>query len=838
MDQPKIPTLKDSQKPQVKVRGLEAGVSLFDRMKQFKKKDLAFILAGLGTLFMAPLAEHFMMSPEGGDATLGQGFGGKNGGKGIFGDGGSVSPYETGVNGQAPGSAVGGGSDVITPLNVRDPSALVMGPGATQQPPTSSVAPSVTPPTAPVTHSDSDLKDALAASARGVGAAAHAAKALLPIPKVALGGSGLHGLGAAAGGSSASAGPITSAGLVTGKANAGGGGLNNVRAMPGYKGVGTRGQSSGSDGMAALKAAGDKAGDVMNRGSAANALDTAAAQQIPTGGNGGGAGEGGMGGGDKAGGGNQDKSSKSVGESLEFLKQKAMQEAKIALWAKEQEAGDNKLELLKMRNSMAEAIAGKLGGAIGDAISCPITPGKNAKKCFTAAADPGYMACQDSSGNTLANISGDAIGVSCDPANGVTYVKVGVNGLAPCSQTSDKGSSSMQQAQDHFKCLDATNGPPAGSTTPPPPGKSVTTAGTGVASDVSSPPVTSLQGACKTLISVAGGLNSTGLTTDGTAVTNLIKQAGLLVSMRTAVGSSADASSGSAGDCGASTTDLASVKTPIIKQLNTLSTTLTGQNQVLDQMDGLAVEKDSKKLEPMTKQVVTGADASNPAIVKSIEGFNTDVKAVVEYGKKLDASILTNKTIVDPSKINQVAGKGGGDKLNADFSSAVSAVDNAYTTMKSLVEHLSVASETDLKPQIDALNKAASSDGTLSQVIARNKAVSDIGTDPKKPDQKLTAPLTPPKMDHQDNDAAGALTPDAVSAADKAIQAANAKVAAYNDPAQTPATEKVAGSPKTTDTQKAIDDAATAVRGLRSGQVAADKTIKIAVTTATGRVGL
>ena len=46
--QPKIPTLKDSQKPQVKVRGLESGVTLFDRLKQFKKKDLAFILAGLG----------------------------------------------------------------------------------------------------------------------------------------------------------------------------------------------------------------------------------------------------------------------------------------------------------------------------------------------------------------------------------------------------------------------------------------------------------------------------------------------------------------------------------------------------------------------------------------------------------------------------------------------------------------------------------------------------------------------------------------------------------------------------------------------------------------------
>src|SRR5579885_3211398 len=130
--QPKIPTLKDSQKPQVKVRGLEAGATLFDRLKQFKKKDLAFILAGLGTLFMAPLAEHFMMAPDSGDSALHPGFGPGAGGSGstaggIFGDHGNLSFEQPG--GFAPGGPMGGGSDVITPLNVRDPSALVMGPG-------------------------------------------------------------------------------------------------------------------------------------------------------------------------------------------------------------------------------------------------------------------------------------------------------------------------------------------------------------------------------------------------------------------------------------------------------------------------------------------------------------------------------------------------------------------------------------------------------------------------------------------------------------------------------------------------------------------------------------
>ncbi len=187
MDQPKIPTLKDSQKPQVKIKGLAAGLSLFDRLKQFKKKDLAFILAGLGTLFMAPLAEHFMMAPESGDGTMTQGWGGK-GGSNLFGGGGS--PYESGITGLAPGGAIGGGGDVITPLNVRDPSALVMGPGSQQQPPAGSLAPQQPP---MVSTKEPDLKDALAsAAARAAGAATR--KAALPVPKPGMTGSGLRGL--------------------------------------------------------------------------------------------------------------------------------------------------------------------------------------------------------------------------------------------------------------------------------------------------------------------------------------------------------------------------------------------------------------------------------------------------------------------------------------------------------------------------------------------------------------------------------------------------------------------------------------------------------------------
>lgn len=44
------------------------------------------------------------------------------------------------------GDPVGQPTDVITPLNVRDPSALVMGPGATDNPPTTCPIPPASPP--------------------------------------------------------------------------------------------------------------------------------------------------------------------------------------------------------------------------------------------------------------------------------------------------------------------------------------------------------------------------------------------------------------------------------------------------------------------------------------------------------------------------------------------------------------------------------------------------------------------------------------------------------------------------------------------------------------------
>jgi hypothetical protein len=323
---PQIPTLKDSQKPQVKIKGLQAGLSLIDRLKQFKKKDLAFISAGLGVLFMAPLAEHFMMAPESGGGTpFREGWDFKGNSLGA-----NASPYESGINGLAPGGVTGGG-DIITPLNVRDPSSLIMGPGAQQQAPATSVAPPPPPPAA-----KDEWKDAYAnAASRGVQEATK--RAALPVPKAALTNAGLRGLGAVGGGGGGSytPGAISSQGL-TGNRAADSNSLSRVTAAPGFRGAaGPRGGQNASAGsMEALKKASAGALDSMNRsGPGSSALETAASMAMNGGSSGGsaGRGQGGEGGQDKGPGGNQDKNAMNVGESLEFMRMKAEQEKAIDL---------------------------------------------------------------------------------------------------------------------------------------------------------------------------------------------------------------------------------------------------------------------------------------------------------------------------------------------------------------------------------------------------------------------------------------------------------------------------------------------------------------------------
>jgi len=95
----------------------------------------------------------------------------------------------------SPGGLLGQGSDVITPLNVRDPSALIMGPGAAQKP--SAV---IDAPAASSKGDSSAWKDALAAAQKGAATATRKASLPVPHPKLA---AGLRGLGAIGGGSAA-----------------------------------------------------------------------------------------------------------------------------------------------------------------------------------------------------------------------------------------------------------------------------------------------------------------------------------------------------------------------------------------------------------------------------------------------------------------------------------------------------------------------------------------------------------------------------------------------------------------------------------------------------------
>ena len=315
---PQIPTLKDSKRPQIQIKGLSSTLGLFERLKKFRKKDLAFILAGLGVLFMAPLAEHFLMSPENADSgAFKQGWGFQPTGR--FGDG--SSPYEGGVGGLAPGGVAGGGTDVITPLNVRDPSALVMGPSGQQQP-------AATATTTPPATKEGDWKDAIA-NAATKGASAATKSASLPVPKTALS-SILRGLGVVSGsgsGGSYSLPPL-SAGNVPNRA-APSNALQPGNAAPGYKGAARGPQNASGASMEALKNAAAQAGNNFGRtGSAGAALESAASQAMPSGGGGfgGGNGDGTTGAGDKAATGNQDKGSKNVGESLEFIAAKDWQQ--------------------------------------------------------------------------------------------------------------------------------------------------------------------------------------------------------------------------------------------------------------------------------------------------------------------------------------------------------------------------------------------------------------------------------------------------------------------------------------------------------------------------------
>jgi hypothetical protein len=313
----------------LKVRGLPGGATFVERLKSLRKKDFAFIAAGLAVLMMAPVAEHFLVSPEEELGVLKQGFSTPGEGSTLFPDGRSV--YESGTGGLSPGSLYGTGTDVITPLNVRDPSALIMTPGAQRSAamlPTESAAP-------PVKEQPGGWKDALAQAASAGAKQAIQKSPKLPKPDVRMSGA-LRGLQAAQGGGGGSyALPALSASRVPNRA-AESNSLSRAQAAPGYKGAASRSPMSGGA-PESLKAAGARQADIFNKGgSAGGSLDQAAREAIP---GGQGSSESGYGRTpeDKSTSNNAKEGEKSLGESLALMRAKMeMQKAIDLKWKKKE----------------------------------------------------------------------------------------------------------------------------------------------------------------------------------------------------------------------------------------------------------------------------------------------------------------------------------------------------------------------------------------------------------------------------------------------------------------------------------------------------------------------
>ncbi|MFA6091641.1 MAG: hypothetical protein WCU88_04060 [Elusimicrobiota bacterium] len=385
---PKLPQNSPAQKeeksglpglgssPMLRVRGFNGASTLMERLKSLRKKDMAFIGAGLSVLLMAPMAEHFLMSPEEQSGELTKGFG-----NGSF----MVDPggvYDPGAGGFSPGGLLGQGSDVITPLNVRDPSALVMGPGATQK------APATEAPAAPsaAKPADNAWKDALAAAQKGASAATKRAALPMPHPKLA---AGIRGLGAAGGGGGGSYSlPPISASNVPGRAS-GSNSLSRAQATPGYRGAAPRSMASGNS-PESLRSAGAHQGDILNKGgSAGSALEQAARESMP-GGAGDSGGRPGSGEDNKGPGQGGGKDNKSMGESLAFLRQKMEMEKEIELkWKrkmwKEFERGKMMEESIiksAIENLLGKGLFEPMGKSMGDLFGSLTNGGPTGKSCI------------------------------------------------------------------------------------------------------------------------------------------------------------------------------------------------------------------------------------------------------------------------------------------------------------------------------------------------------------------------------------------------------------------------------------------------------------------------
>ncbi len=387
-----VPTLSDTtqtlRNPAFKVKDLSAR-TLVDRFKQFRKKDLAFILAGLGVLFTAPMAERYLMSPTHGSSDVFKEGWGFRPGQGGLGAGGS--PFDTGENGFATGNQVGENGDIITPANFRDPSSLILGPEAEAQPPaTTSEAP------AGNSGSGSNWKNALA-EAGGNAAKNALGRAGLPMPPLTLSKNMLSGIAGLSpqGGSEHYSLPPLGGGHVPNSPNVSNS-LGAVKANPNLKGVGPwseKGNGTGS--IEALKTAGGNAASQFSNPSANKGLQNAAAVQMPSANPShlGGAGA------DKGMGNNSVKMSKNLGESLAFTAAKMnmqksidlqwkLAEKKAMMWPNIEEkalTGMITKPLGAVEDALGQGIAGLLGGPSANDYQCSDGKTYHALTCPDAA---------------------------------------------------------------------------------------------------------------------------------------------------------------------------------------------------------------------------------------------------------------------------------------------------------------------------------------------------------------------------------------------------------------------------------------------------------------------
>jgi hypothetical protein len=306
-----IPTLKDTtqtlRNPAFKIRDLTAR-TVVDRFKQFRKKDLAFIMAGLGVLFAAPMAEHYLMSPTHGSSDVFKEGWGFRPGVGGLGAGGS--PFDTGETGFSPGNQVGDNGDIITPANFRDPSSLILGPEAEAQAP----ATTSSEPSSGNSGAGSNWKNALAEAGTGAGKAA-LGRAGLPMPPMTLSKNMLSGLSGGGGGTHASySASGISGGNVPSRPNVSNS-LGAVKAAPGFQGVARSLTGTGAGSPESLKSAGANAASNFAASNASKGLENAAAVQMPTANTSGN----GAGSADKGSGQNSAKQGKTLGESLAFM---------------------------------------------------------------------------------------------------------------------------------------------------------------------------------------------------------------------------------------------------------------------------------------------------------------------------------------------------------------------------------------------------------------------------------------------------------------------------------------------------------------------------------------